>query len=408
MDLVAADASGLFVPAGPFHVDPSASVARAIVTHPQQAAAVDFRGECVCTDAAAPLVRQRWPDATVRPLAYRERLTVGRSVVSLHPSGHALGAAQIRVETDTGVAVITGAYKRSPDPTCAPFEAVATDTLVIDATFALPIFRWPDPAAVVADLHAWWEAGRHAGRTSLLLVDAAATAARILAMLARRGAGPIHIDPELAPVLEVYRAAGVLLPESATAPATRAKRVRGGVLVIAPRAASPRAGTRRFPGGGHGARLRPRPAARRAAPPGRGSGLRDLRPRRLGTDPADGGRAPGRARTHHGRPGPRARALPPRAGTRRTRPGGRMKAFAALYDALDRTTSTNAKVAAIAEYFRAAPPGDAAWALFFLTGRKINRLLPSATLHELALEITGLPNGSSRSRTRPWVTSRRH
>jgi DNA ligase-1 len=41
-----------------------------------------------------------------------------------------------------------------------------------------------------------------------------------------------------------------------------------------------------------------------------------------------------------------------------------MKAFAALYDTLDRTTSTNAKVAAIADYFRRAPPGDAAWALF--------------------------------------------
>jgi DNA ligase-1 len=68
-----------------------------------------------------------------------------------------------------------------------------------------------------------------------------------------------------------------------------------------------------------------------------------------------------------------------------------VKAFAALYDALDRTTSTNAKVAALADYFRAAPPGDAAWALFFLTGRKIKRLLPTATLHAVALEATGLP-----------------
>ena len=69
-----------------------------------------------------------------------------------------------------------------------------------------------------------------------------------------------------------------------------------------------------------------------------------------------------------------------------------MKRFAALYEALDRTTSTNAKVAALVSYFREAAPGDAAWALFFLTGRRLKRLIPSAVLHELALEHTGLPD----------------
>ena len=68
-----------------------------------------------------------------------------------------------------------------------------------------------------------------------------------------------------------------------------------------------------------------------------------------------------------------------------------MKAFAALYDALDRTTSTNAKVAAMSAYFSTAPPADAAWALYFLTGRKIKRLIPSRVLWELTREITALP-----------------
>jgi len=68
-----------------------------------------------------------------------------------------------------------------------------------------------------------------------------------------------------------------------------------------------------------------------------------------------------------------------------------MQAFARLYEELDRTTSTNAKVAAMAAYFRAAPAGDAAWALFFLTQRKIKRLLPTRVLWELTLEMTGVP-----------------
>ena len=68
-----------------------------------------------------------------------------------------------------------------------------------------------------------------------------------------------------------------------------------------------------------------------------------------------------------------------------------MKRFADLYDAIDRTTSTNAKVAALAAYLSSAPPADAAWALFFLTGRRLKRLLPSRLLHEWTLELTSLP-----------------
>ena len=69
-----------------------------------------------------------------------------------------------------------------------------------------------------------------------------------------------------------------------------------------------------------------------------------------------------------------------------------MKRFSALYEALDRTTSTNEKVAALAAYFRDAPPGDAAWATFFLTGRRLKRVVPSAGLAAWSQEVTGLPD----------------
>lgn len=67
-----------------------------------------------------------------------------------------------------------------------------------------------------------------------------------------------------------------------------------------------------------------------------------------------------------------------------------MTRFSALYEALDRTTSTNAKVAALVDYFRAAPPADAAWAVFFLTGRRLKRVVPSAGLRAWAQEATGI------------------
>jgi DNA ligase-1 len=69
-----------------------------------------------------------------------------------------------------------------------------------------------------------------------------------------------------------------------------------------------------------------------------------------------------------------------------------MQRFAKLYDAIDSTTSTNAKVAAMARYFTEAPPADAAWAVFFLTGRRLKRLLPYAAIHDWTIAATGLPS----------------
>jgi DNA ligase 1 len=67
-----------------------------------------------------------------------------------------------------------------------------------------------------------------------------------------------------------------------------------------------------------------------------------------------------------------------------------MKRFSALYDSIDRTTSTNAKVAAMVDYFSTAPPADAAWAVFFLTGRRLKRVVPGAAIWAWTRAATGL------------------
>src|SRR3954453_11187262 len=69
-----------------------------------------------------------------------------------------------------------------------------------------------------------------------------------------------------------------------------------------------------------------------------------------------------------------------------------MRRFASLYEQLDRTTSTNAKVAALAAYFREAPSADAAWALYFLTGQRLKRLLPGRSLGTWGAEAAGVPD----------------
>ncbi|UXY17045.1 ATP-dependent DNA ligase [Chitiniphilus purpureus] len=68
-----------------------------------------------------------------------------------------------------------------------------------------------------------------------------------------------------------------------------------------------------------------------------------------------------------------------------------MKRFAQLYAALDATTSSNAKLAALQTYFASAPPEDAAWAVYFLAGGKPRQLVPAKLLRQLAREAAGLP-----------------
>lgn len=69
-----------------------------------------------------------------------------------------------------------------------------------------------------------------------------------------------------------------------------------------------------------------------------------------------------------------------------------MKRFALLYDTLDGTTSTNARVQAMAEYFAEASAADAAWAVFFLAGGRLARLMPTAELRALGAGEANLPD----------------
>ena len=81
-----------------------------------------------------------------------------------------------------------------------------------------------------------------------------------------------------------------------------------------------------------------------------------------------------------------------------------MKAFAELYLRLDATTSSNAKLEALRDYFAAAPAEDAAWAVYFLAGGRPRQLVPTRVLRELATALAGLPDWLFERVTRPSAT----
>src|SRR5436309_877442 len=152
---------GLFCAAGDFYIDPWQGVDRAVITHAHADHARWGSRHYLTTRAGGEVLRLRvGTEVPIQAVEYGETVTLNGVRVSFHPAGHILGSAQIRVEHRGEVWVVSGDYKLAPDPTCALFEPVRCHALVTESTFGLPIYRWPAPDAVHADINAWWRANR--------------------------------------------------------------------------------------------------------------------------------------------------------------------------------------------------------------------------------------------------------
>ena len=245
-DLLVSTAEGLFCPAGDFHVDPWQPVRRAIITHAHSDHATPGSQEYL-TAAAGRLVLQTrlGADAAIQSVAYGERLTLGETTVSLHPAGHILGSAQVRIERGGEVWVVTGDYKTAPDATCAAFEPLRCHTLITESTFGLPIYRWLAPAAAFEQINAWWQANARAGIASVLYAYSLGKAQRILSGIDAT-IGPIYCHGAIERLNEVNRASGVGLPETINTGTVNDKRDWGGALIVAPTSARGSPWLRRF------------------------------------------------------------------------------------------------------------------------------------------------------------------
>lgn len=232
--LIRATERGLYCEAGGFYVDPWRPVDRAVITH---AHSDHLRSGCeryLCSKPGLGVLRRRVAeDARVETLGYGEATTINGVRVSLHPAGHLLGSAQVRVEHRGRVTVVSGDYKTESDPTCADFEPVCCDTFITESTFGLPVYRWPDPGSVVDEINAWWRGNQETGRTSVIFAYALGKAQRVLHAV-DDSIGPIAVHGAVKRFVDVYAAAGVRMPEVLTATEESRKAVKGRGLVVAP------------------------------------------------------------------------------------------------------------------------------------------------------------------------------
>ncbi|WJI14276.1 ligase-associated DNA damage response exonuclease [Pseudoxanthomonas winnipegensis] len=245
-DLIVLRPEGLYCPAGDFHIDPWRPVPRAVITHGHGDHARTGMGRYWATRESLPILQWRLGEQDYAIHDYGEAFRIGDARLSLHSAGHVLGSAQVRVEVGDWVWVASGDYKRQPDPTCAPFEVVQCDTFITEATFGLPIYRWPDTPEVAREIVAWRRHCAQRGEAAILYCYALGKAQRLLAELRDLDDQPALLHGAIQAGVEVYRGAGIAMLDTLPVSETAKGSDYAGQLILAPPSAAGSPWIRRF------------------------------------------------------------------------------------------------------------------------------------------------------------------
>ena len=239
--------NGLYCPPGDFYVDPVRPVDRAVITHGHSDHARGGHGSVLATPQTLAIMAARYGAdfaGATEAAAYGQAVTRGGVSVTLVPAGHVLGSAQAVLRWNGMTIVVSGDYKRRRDPTCPLFEPVPCHVFVSEATFGLPVFRFPDAADEVAKLLK--SVALFPERTHLVGAYALGKAQRIICLLREAGHDrTLYMHGALASMNALYEQHGVAL--GPLAPATDAARgALPGEIVIAPPSAIADKWARRF------------------------------------------------------------------------------------------------------------------------------------------------------------------
>jgi putative mRNA 3-end processing factor len=243
---VVVTANGLYCPAGDFYIDPWKPAQTAVITHAHGDHLRHGSARYILARPGVPIAKLRLGgDREVVPAEYGAPISLGSTTVSLHPAGHILGSAQIRIEREGKVWIVSGDYKRQPDPTCAAFEQLECDVFISEATFALPFYRWPPTGQVAEEIFRWWRSNRDRGLASVLFCYALGKSQRVLAELRAHTDEPVYLHGAVDSLVAVYRRAGVEMVPTLPVPLDRKTDFRG-ALILAPPGAAGTPWMRRF------------------------------------------------------------------------------------------------------------------------------------------------------------------
>ena len=239
-DLLAPTPAGLYCPLADIHVDPVRPVPRALITHGHSDHARAGHGAVLATEETLAIMAVRYGEAFCdnRQVArLGQPIDLGGVTATFHPAGHVLGSAQIAFEARGLRIVVSGDYKREADPTCLPFEPVACDVFISEATFGLPVFRHPPPGHEIDRLLR--SVALFPERAHLVGAYSLGKAQRVIALIRAGGHdAPIFLHGALERLTRFYQSLGIELGDIRLAKAEERKALAGHIVMCPPSALS--------------------------------------------------------------------------------------------------------------------------------------------------------------------------
>lgn len=225
---------GLYCPPADVYIDPWRPVDKAIVTHAHSDHARWGMKHYLAHDQSETILRLRLgQDISLETLPYGDTINIGGVEVSLHPAGHIYGSAQIRLEYQGQIWVVSGDYKLEDDGFSGLFEPVKCHAFITESTFGLPIYSWKPQPEVMKEIHEWWQGNQTLNKASLLIAYSLGKSQRIIHQL-DQSIGPVYLHGAVANVNQALIAGGAPLPDFPKVLAGIPKEELGKSLIIAP------------------------------------------------------------------------------------------------------------------------------------------------------------------------------
>lgn len=204
--------AGMYIPEADVYIDPWKPVHKAIITHAHSDHARSGSQYYLSHHISKPVLRYRLgSDINCESIDYHESVSLNGVKFSLHPAGHIPGSAQVRIEKNGRVLVVSGDYKLENDHISGEFEPVKCHTFISESTFGLPIFKWKEQDEIFSEINNWWRKNISENKTSVLCGYALGKSQRLLKNI-DTGMGKIFAHGAVFNMNEVLRSAGLALP----------------------------------------------------------------------------------------------------------------------------------------------------------------------------------------------------
>jgi putative mRNA 3-end processing factor len=224
---------GIYCPQGQFYIDPWRPVDRAVITHAHSDHARVGSSYYLCHRFTKALLQTRLGDHNYQSVEWDEPVFMNGVKISLHPSGHIIGSAQIRVEYKDEIWVVSGDYKTEDDGLSGAFQPIPCHVFITESTFGLPIYDWRSQEKIFKDIQQWVMKNKAAGKNSVLIAYSIGKAQRLLPCLSAIDA-PIFLHGAVWNIQEALLRAGFVLPHAKRVEPEQKKDAFKAVAVIAP------------------------------------------------------------------------------------------------------------------------------------------------------------------------------